>query len=323
MRLARSCVQSMFIMSTMHGVHLSGIDMNLLVALDAMLVERSVTRAAKKIGLTQPAMSHALSRLRQLFDDPLFVRSSAGMQPTPRALAVAAPLSRALAEIHSVVARPPAFDPATAKRSFTLATSDYMQLVLLPKLIERLSKIAPGVDLQVRDVPVSLDGLADGTLDLVVRPALTEPRTGLFSEAVFRERFVCVMRRGHPLSRKKLTLDRYCAAKHVLVAPFGATSGSVDEELARKGLARRVALVVPHFLVAPHVVASSDLVVTLGEQMARAMQKMLPLHVVDPPLAVPMKTMTQLWHERQGHDPAHAWLRREVRQTARSLTRPE
>ena len=319
MHLGVTFVKSMFIMDTMHTMHLAGIDMNLLVVLDALLLERSVTRAAARVGLSQPALSHALARLRELLADPLFVRTPRGMEPTARALALAPVLTRALADLQRAIAEPPRFEPATSTRKFTISTSDYMELVLLPTLVARVARAAPHVALQ-SGVRKGLEGLADGSIDLALRPLPRESRPGLHHEEIFRDRFVCLLRRGHPLTRGRLTLERYCAASHIMIAPGGTnTGGVVDEQLAQLGKQRRVALVLQQFLIAPHVVAASDLVVTVAETMALTFTRLLPLQILTPPLALPSLTMTQLWHERQAHDPALQWLRDELRATAKSL----
>lgn len=297
----------------MQRVNLGAVDMNLLVALDALLAEQSVTRAARRVGLTQPAMSHALSRLRELLGDPLFVRTRAGMEPTARALALAPTLSRSLADIERAIAEPPRFEPAIAKRVFSIATTDYTEFILLPSLVPRLVREAPGVDLHVRNAPNGLSELEQGTLDVVIRPSLAATKAGIHSEPLFEERFVCVVRRGHPLAKRKLTLDRYCRAAHVLVSPHGPRSGFVDEQLEKVGRSRRVSLVLQHFLVAPHVIASTDLIATVGERIARAFERMLGLAVLALPLEVPPLALSQFWHERQQHDPALLWLRGELR----------
>ena len=311
--------QSMFIIGSMQAVHLAGIDMNLLVALHALLTERSVTRAASRIGLTQPAMSHALARLRQLLGDPLFVRTQSGMEPTVRALGMAPILSRALGELQRALAEPPHFAPQSASRTFTISTSDYMEFVLWPTFVARVARAAPHVALH-SGLRSGLEGLAAGAIDIALRPMPDIPKSGLHAEPIFEDRFVCLVRRGHPLARGKLTLDRYCAASHLLISPTGSSSGGiVDEQLARLHRSRRVGLMVQSFMVAPHVVAATDLIITLPAAMARKFSALLPLVQLEPPLRLPGLTMAQLWHERQAHDPALVWLRQELRLAAQEL----
>jgi DNA-binding transcriptional LysR family regulator len=298
----------------MHDLHLGAFDLNLLVALDALLVERSVTRAASRTGITQSAMSHALARLRALTEDELLVRGGGGMVPTPRGEALAAPVRRALDEIARALAPPRAFDPRTATLKIRIGTSDYGELVVLPSLVARLLKEAPGVDLRV--LPVSMDlqaQLASGAIDLAITPVRPDDeRPGLYAKKLFDERFVCVVREGHPLAaRKKMTLARFAAASHALISPGGKEGGFVDDALARLGMQRRVAVAVPHFLVAPHLVAASDLVLTLAARIAELLARPLGLALLAPPpeLGLVGFTISALWHERTHTDPAQRWLR--------------
>jgi len=309
MRRRAALVQSMVVMKNMHDVHISAIDLNLLVALDALLVERSVTRAARRVGLTQPAMSHALGRLRALLDDAILVRSKSGMLPTARARALEEPIRRALREIEEALRAGPVFDPRTAERTFAIATSDYGELVVLPPLLERLAREAPRIDLRIHAVPEDwATALEENVYDLVVIPNAGDTPAGIVRQKLFDETFVCVLRKGHPALRR-FDLDTFVALPHVLIAPRGRLGGMVDEALAARGLGRRIALTVPHFLVAPLVIASSDLVLTLAERVARTFASMAPLDVRAPPIAVRGFAMYQAWHERRRGDPAHAWLR--------------
>lgn len=306
----------------MHTVHLPGVDLNLLVAFDALLAERSVTRAARRIGITQPAMSHALARLRSLFDDELLVRTPRGMLPTPRAEALEGPIRGALAAIERAIGATATFEPAEARRSFTIGTSDYGELVTLPPLLSRLSRDAPGIDLRMRpmdeDWPRALEA---GELDLAIGPPISTVPASIKAQRLFDERFVCVLRAGHPAAKRPLTLARYVALPHALIAPRGRAGGYVDDALAARGLSRRIALVIPHFLVAPFAVANSDLVVTLAERVARAFAGVLPLSIVAPPLELPGFSFHQFWHERVDRDPAHRWLRACVHEVSRAPRR--
>lgn len=308
-------------MADMHEMHLASLDLNLIVALDALLAERSVTKAADRVGITQSAMSHALARLRSVTGDELLVRAAGGMVPTPRALALAPPIRHALGEVAAALRVPKAFEPRTAKLRIVLATSDYGELVVLPEVVRRLGIEAPGIELRVvartDDAPAQL---ASGAVDLVVAPR--SPRgdaVGMFAQRLFDEGFVCVVRRGHPLARKKLTLARFAEASHALIAPHGREGSFVDDALAARGAARRVAVAVPHFLIAPHLVATSDLLLTLASRVARILAKPLGLVVLAPPPEIRLErfTMYLLWHERTHRDTAHTWVRDLFLQTAR------
>lgn len=299
---------------------LSATDLNLLVALDALVAEGNVTRAAERVGLTQPAMSHALARLRKLFGDPLLVRTPQGMLPTPRALDLVVPIRRALGDIDGALRQQPAFDPRAATRIFTLACVDFGSLVIVPPLLARLRVDAPGVDLLVR--PLRSDEierqLAEGQVDLAIGVVHGEEEAWMVRQRLFEDRFVCVVRADHPTVRGALTIEQFVALDHALISPRGRQGGFVDRALAAQGRRRRVVLTIPHFLAAPIVVAGSDLILTVPERIARAFAKMLPLRIVEPPLAVEGFDVIQYWHERQARDPAHVWLRGLVAEVGRA-----
>ncbi len=306
----------------MQQMNLSAVDLNLLVVLRSLLATRSVTRAADAVGLSQPATSHALARLRSLFDDPLLVRSGRLLVPTPRAEALRAPLEAALAAVEGTLAKPPRFDPATAKRMFSIGTSDYGQLVILPPLLERLAKDAPGIDLRVRDQssgPIS-EWLASGEIDVVLSPKTQGlGHMGLHMQRLFSERFVSLVRKGHPRVKSKLTLAAFAELPHAFVAPRGTPGGVVDDALRARGLSRRVALVLPGFLVAPQIVSQSDLIVTIGERVARPFLRRFPLRMFPPPLALPGFDFNVFWHERMHNDPGHAWFREQIASIAQAV----
>lgn len=305
-------------MTHMQDVHLAGLDLNLLVALDALLAERHVTRAARRIGLSQSAMSHALSRIRDAFDDPMLVRAPDGMVPTERALALAPLLRRALGELSAALAGGgPSFDPRTSRRTFTIATADYAEVMLLPPLMARLRAEAPDVDIVAK--PLSPDWkalLATGAIDLALGPAKLQDEEAYDHEPLLQERFRCIVRRGHPLTKQRLTVSRYVSFPHVMIAPSGTRGSFIDDTLAMLGKRRRVACMVPHFLVAPHIVARTDLVLTLSERIVRFHVK--PLDLVDLPLPVSVApfTLSSLWHRRNGREPGMLWLREVLREVA-------
>jgi len=295
------------------------LDLNLVVLLDALLAERSVTRAAARIGLSQSAASHALKRLRDHFGDPLLVRTGDGMVLTERAKELAAPIRDTLDTLDKAL-RGRAFEPNRARRTFALAMSDYLGIVMLPALHARIAREAPGIDLRVtsivRDVETMLETEA---IDLVVTMAELPDAPGLFQQRLFEERYVCVVRRGHPALAKGLDLEAFCALGHVLIAPRGGR-GIVDRQLDARGLTRRVTVYVPHWTIAPHLVAQSDLVLTVVERFARTYAAMLPLEVVAPPIDIPTTVCWQRWHERSHDDPGHGWLRAQVARVAGELT---
>jgi DNA-binding transcriptional LysR family regulator len=309
-------------MLPMNSAHDARPDLNLLYALEALLTERSVTRAASKLGLTQPAMSHALRRLREQLGDPILVRGSRGMVPTPRAQDLAISVRRALEEARNTLESQSGFEPLTSRRSFTLSTADLGQLLLLPPLLARLTHEGPGIDLNVRPLGPLPEILEDGTIELALGTSVPEI-PGLYRQTLFTERFVCVVREGHPKVKKKLDLEQFVALQHILISPKGLGMGTVDRALAERGLSRRVALRVPSFLAAPMIVAESDLVLTCPSRIARALSSMLPLKVLPPPLELTGFTTYAVWHERMHHDPAHMWLRRTIVEVGQSLGNQE
>ena len=305
----------------MHDVHLRpGFDLNLLRVLHALLTERSVSRAAKRLGLSQSATSHALSRLREGLGDPLVVRDRTGVAPTARAEALREPIGAALALIEGALFSASSFVPATCARRFVIAATDYAELLVIPSLLSVLAKEAPNVDVWIHPYPVDpRDALRRGDVDLVVGILGRDDATsGLHATGLLDDRFVCMVRTGHPLSRKRLTLARYAAADHVLIAPRGIPGGPIDVALAAKGYERRVAVVVPHFLVAPHVIAKTDLVVTVAERIAKVFVRLLPLRILDVPFEAPRLRLSTIWHDRHDSDPAHRWLRELLATTARA-----
>ena len=303
-------------------MELRGLDLNLLRVLDAVLEARHVTRAARRLGMSQSAVSHAVARLREALGDELLVRGPGGLVPTARAESIAAPLRAALAALEVTLSAPAPFDPAASTRTFRIAASDYAQFVLLPALLNRLHKTAPDVSLWVTPVPATEGigaALAEAEIDLVVGIGSAAAAPGLFERNLFEEHFVCVVRDDHPTVRETLTLAQYVALPHAFIAPRGRSGGAVDTALAARGLSRHIAVAVPHFLTMPHVIAASDLIVTLAARVAHAFARMLPLRVLPPPLPLPPFQISMMWHERQHRDLGHAWLREQMAATGDGL----
>jgi len=290
---------------------LHGIDLNLLVAFDALMAERSVTRAGVRIGRTQPAMSAALSRLRTLLGDELFVRSPEGLQPTPRALDLAEPLGHALAEIQRTLEFTQVFNPASSTATFSIGLSEHAAFVVLPKLLASLRQHAPNIVLLVRnfvhrdDAVALLDaGEADITIGVPHAPA-----GRILSQALFEESFVCILRKGHAEAGAPLTMESFLRMSHLLVSPENERFGAVDAALAKQGLRRRLALTLPQLYVAPALVASSDLVATLMEGVVHASGYADKLYISPPPLTLGRVKFGMSWHRRNDVHPAQRWLR--------------
>jgi DNA-binding transcriptional LysR family regulator len=291
---------------------LGSMDLNLLVALDILLTERSVTRAARKMGVTQSAMSHILRRLREQFDEPLFLKTSDGMSPTPLALEMAPLLRRALRDLQDAISTRPRFDPATSQRQFAIASADYGQVVLLPKLAERIYRKAPRVTISAPMVTQdSAQALAAGQIDLILG-AIPVDLPDIMARKLFDERFVCLLRADHPDAGRPLSLERFTELSHVLISPMGTGAAWVDPVLEKKGMRRHIALRVQHYMVAPLVVAQSDLLLTVAERVAKLMCGAFPLRMLKPPLDIPGFSVSAYWHGLQHDDPAHAWLRAEL-----------
>ena len=297
----------------------SSIDLPLLRAFDALLAEKHVTRAARRLGITQSAASHSLGRLRRVLGDPLFVRGPRGVVPTERAVALG-PEVRALLERVAALGRERGpFDPEQLERTFTLAGADFMEMLLLPPLLRRLAKEAPRVDLVSR--PITADpesSLESGELDLAIG-VFRAPSGRLVARKLFDESFVCMLRRGHPALKERFTVERFAALPHVLISPRGTGAGAVDDALAKHHLRRRIAVRTSTFLAAPLLVVETDCVVTLPARVAAVMARGRPVVLVPPPLRVPGFAVTMLYHERAKSDPAHAWLRARMAEVSRTL----
>lgn len=300
----------------MRHMHLSELDLNLLRVLHVLLSERSVTQAASKLGLSQSATSHALARLRTSLGDPLLVRGRGGLEPTARAEALREPLARALDVLEKAVLAPGAFDPKSSRRSFRIMGADYAELVLLPELMRELAREAPGINLWV--IPWRAPE-NDVDVDAILGVAPKDFGPGFRTRALLHERFVSMVRTGHPEKRKRWTPESFAQMDHAMIAPQGTPGGIVDTMLAKKGLARRVTLGLPHFLAAPFVVAETDLVLTLPSRVASAFARSLPLEIREPPLELPGFTVYLMWRERDQLDPAHTWLRDLIVRVARRV----
>jgi DNA-binding transcriptional LysR family regulator len=301
---------------------LGALDLNLLVVLDVLLAERSVTRAAARLGLSQPGVSNALARLRAALGDPLLVPTSRGMTPTPRAKGLESALRDAIDRLGGILGGASDFVPETSRRTFVLAATDYVQFVLLRHLAERVHAQAPSVVLRV--VPTRAapwQELEAGIVDLTITGIRSAPR-GLHRRALFRDRVVCVVRDEHPILARPWSLARYLSLGHIEALPHGGEGGLADEVLGKLGHTRHLAVTVPQFLIAPHLVPHGDYCFTLADRIARPMAALLGLRVLPLPFDVPRITIWQYWHERVHNDEAHRWLRRLVADVADALDAP-
>ncbi len=284
----------------------------MLVVLNALLETQSVKLAAGRLSLSPSATSHALGRLREAIGDPILVRAGRTLVLTPRGERLRPQLARVLEDVQSLLVDAAEIDPASLRRAFRISTTDYGDRVVLVPLGARLHRLAPGVDLYgSRSTRLEAD-IREGRCDLGVG-VLSGPPPDVEVEDLFEERFVCLLRKDHPAAQRRLTLRRYAALDHVLVAPGGTPRGVADRVLEEHGLHRRVARTVASFVVAPRLVCNSDYVLTLAERLARPMAAELGLVVVDAPEPMGGFTVKMAWHRRTESDPAHSWLRDQVR----------
>lgn len=285
------------------------IDLNLLLTLHALLAEQHVSRAALRLHRSQPAVSHALAQLRELFADPLLVRRGGKLQATARAQSLIEPLQQALEQLDGLVASP-GFDPLKARRSFRLAMSDYGARVVLPKLMRVLRHEAPGIDLVVTQGSreAMLGHLFDGEVDLALG-VFPEPSVELRVDTLFEERFTCVADRGFLPTVGELSLEEWLARPHVLVAVRPGIDNEIDSALTAIAARRRVALVLPHWAAAQEVIAGTDLILTVAQRSLDSGELDPRLHRFEPPLAIKAFGFQQAWHQRREREAGHRWLR--------------
>lgn len=290
------------------------LDLNLLVALEALLAERNVTQAASRLHISQPALSAQLARLRNIFNDPLLLPAQRGMVPTARALELQGPLRRALDEVRRVTVTGRPFDPADASLTLTIAASDYVQVAVLLDFTLRLRREAPGIRIGIR----AIDGAAVGVqmeraeVDLALMTAETAPHN-LRRCLLFEESYKIIVRRNHPRIRRTLTLKALTGEHHVVVSPRGGSfSTAIDLALSAVGATRRVALSAASFLFVPEIVARSDLVAFVPSRLVDNRSDRLA--IFEPPIKVPGFAISLLWHDRTHDHPAHAWVRSKIAQ---------
>lgn len=302
-----------------HTMNISAFDLNLLPILEAMIEERNVSRAAKRVGLSQPALSNALRRMREAFHDPLFVRSAQGMRPTPRAEQLAGPLRAALAHTRFALSGEREFSPNTTVQTFRVAMNDYSEWLVASPLVTSICAQSPSLNIQVKRVEslfkVPEAELMNGMLDLVIG-FCSDPGTlgeGILSETLSEEDNVVIARQGHPALRRAMTKESFAKQDHVAVIYRAEPWGLIDQELAVHGLKRRLRLATPHFLVALKAVANSDMIACVPEALASEFSQSLGLAVRPLPVALPKFVTRMLWAKLWQEDPAHAWLRSQVR----------
>jgi LysR family nod box-dependent transcriptional activator len=303
-------------------MELGGVDLNLLVALDALLTERSVTRAAARVGLSQPGMSNALARLRRLFDDPLLVRRGAALVPTTRAEALVEPVRHALALIRGALDPPTTFDPGSERRAFRLSCSDYSVLMLVGPLVRALAEEAPGVTVEVLPRLANAGrALAGGEVDLVVEPPEIMGDVDLHALRLWEDRWECCVWAGNRRVRRRMTLEAYSSLGH-LVYSMGGPGQPValpDRHLARLGIDRRIEVSVESFLLAPFLLQGTDLVALVPKRAEGFLKRTGDIRILPSPIDFPVLVEMLWWHPRADSDPAHSWLRARIGRIADAI----
>jgi DNA-binding transcriptional LysR family regulator len=303
----------------MREVHLAGLDLNLLPALEALLKRRNVTEAARDVGLSQPAMSRALSRLREVLGDPLLVRAGSGYALSPRGQQLSAQLITALDYVKAVF-RDPGFDPAKTERVIRIAGIDTHTLLLAPPLMARLAEEAPGIDIRfVGYNPNIIAQMETGEIDLAFATSTTPLPPGALTETHARDRLALVLRKGHPMAKRAWTPEDYARVNHVGISIFGDSGSDLDAQLARLGVKRRIALVTPHFIAALAAVSQTDMATTLSRVFARRFADQYGLVLKEPPLPNLDLELTLVWSAVRAADPVLAWVRTVIKEIARDV----
>ena len=297
-------------------MELTKLDLNLLLVFHHLLIQKRVSAVAQMLEMSQPAVSSALGRLRTALDDELFIRTQGGMTPTPYALQLAEPVAMALDVLQQALNVRAAFNPLTSARNFTLALTDVGEMYFLPVLMDALAKAAPAVTLQIVSVAQSSlkEDMSNGKIDLAMG-LLPQLQAGFFQQSLFKQKYVCLMRKKHPLAQNKaITVPAFFAAEHVRVLATGTGHGRVDMVLDKQKYKRNVRLTVPHYVALGDVLQHSPLMAIVPERFAQRIVKPFDLVTRDLPFKIPDSAIQQCWHGRLHRDPGHQWLRQLMRQ---------
>ncbi|WP_107328807.1 LysR family transcriptional regulator [Metapseudomonas otitidis] len=302
-------------------MNLNKVDLNLFIVFDAIYTEANLTRAGQIVGITQPAVSNALARLRETFNDPLFVRTAQGMVPTPMAQNIIGPVRNALQLLRVSVQESRTFNPLQANKTYRISMTDLSEAVILPLLFQRLRRLAPQVQVEsfLAKRRETTKELAAGRLDFAVdAPLNTDPQVRHVK--LMDDRYVCAMRRGHPLAKERISLDEYLSLSHIHISSRRNGLGYVDLALGKMGIQRKVALRSQHYMMASTVLQSTDMAMTVPERFARRHD----LHFVDLPVNdVPALETHLYWHESTDQDPANRWMREQIIEICQQVTQQE
>jgi DNA-binding transcriptional LysR family regulator len=298
--------------------NLRKLDLNLLIALDVLIEEASVTRAAERLNMSQSAMSHALKRLRAILNDEILIRTSREMEVTPYAREISDRVRQILTEIQSTLLLKETFNPATAQETFRIAASDYVEATIGINLVQQLTNQAPGIRIRISnlDKETVIDALDDNRIDLFINAKLPL-KSWHVEENLYREEFVCVVRSDYPLT--ELSVEDYLKRSHILVSMRDDFQGAGDEILNLQQQSRQVIWSTPHFLAVPFLLANSDCVALLPKRMAQQCAKAMGLNLLPPPIEVKGFIISMVWHQRNSKRPQHQWLREQVIDAARSI----
>lgn len=296
-------------------MNFDGFDLNLLAAFNALMLERNVTKAAALAGVSQPAMSAALGRLRRAFDDPLFIRSAEGLLPTAKAQEIAIPIAEALGQVRQLMKPAEVFDPNAKPRTFTLGLTEYPLHVLLPALTQKLAALAPNCTIHVRyfidrDEVVAL--LDAGKIDMAVGVPPTKAENRILSQPLLRDDFVTMVGRDYAIAGEKMSLQAFLSMRHILVSPEGQHYGLVDQKLREQGLARTISLTLPTMFTVPDLLRGTDYVATVLRRVGTTYAHQQDIIMFEPPLTLPYVPFDLLWHRRTQDSAAHRWLRQAI-----------
>lgn len=300
----------------------TAVSVKLLVLFDAVYRLGSITRAAEELGMSQPGVSVGIGKLRRHFRDPLFVRAPAGMVPTVRAQTIAPTVASALAQLEEALDNRGDFFPGSSKRTFRICMTDATQLILLPGLLQRMQQEAPSASVEVlRFSPDTLRAMANGEIDLVIG-LLPNLERGLREQTLLQRRFVCVVSKNHPRIKKTITIKQFDAEPHIAIQASGTGLGLAEKLLSRRSVERRVRLRVPDFVGMEALIASSDMIASMPEQVGQRLAAGGLVKVLEHPVRIPGYPVKQYWHERFHRDPGGLWLRKSMRELLLEKVRP-
>ena len=303
---------------------LRNFDLNLLVAFKFLMEERSVSRAAERLFISQSAMSHVLQRLRRQLDDPVLVKTAAGMTPTPRAQALWEPVKAVLRDVERLVRTPEEFSPESSQKRFIIASSDYVEFTLLPPFIAELNRRAPNIEIHVKQFSSTTPpetAIAEHQIDFAIGfDVIISPSPKVRSQKLFKDEIVCICRDRHPdFTGNRISFEQFISSRHMVISRRGAGTGLIDDWLEKHGQTRKVSLVVANFLSTPWIVANTDLLLSLPKRIAEKFIHVAPLKILPIPIDLPTYDVIMIWHPLQEKEPDHRWIRQEILGACRKL----